>query len=278
MMFEGVFNLKFNLVKAYVDIGLDEADAGLIAGIYGLSPDEYAEAMEGFAQGNRANAAEVLGAWEARHGAFCPDTGTPWRIAYLGDSITSDRESHQHIVREIVKGCPNLTFRDFSVSGYKASDIFTHYYPDIADFAPDIAVIMIGTNDMRITDDEYEYHHGGIEEYSRNIDYIVAKLMKDGARAILCTLPPFDMGKMREALDGWHILYTEEARSLYDEAIVRAAGKHGAALVDMRDAYKGHDAADITIEDGLHLNGKGQALLAMNVFPKLAEILRIQKG
>ena len=272
-MFESLFNLKFNLVKAYADIGIPEDDDELGASIYGLATWEYKEALEGFAKNNRENAAEVLAAYEACFGAFRPDKETPYRIAWLGDSITSDRESHQCIIRELLKDCPNLTLWDFAVSGFKASDLFTHYYPDISDFAPDIAVLMIGTNDMRIMDDEYGYNHGGIEEFSRNIDYLTAKLAAAGTRVIVCTLPPFDMGKMRIALDGWHILYTEEGRRLYDDAIVSAAGRHGAVLVDMRAVYAEYDAADITIDDGLHLNGKGQTLLAMNIFPKLAKMI-----
>jgi len=273
-MFESAFNLKFNLVKAYTDIGLSDDDAEVNALVYGLTAGEYAETVSGFEQNVRAMAEETLAGYEGRFGAFSPDTAKPYKIAYLGDSITSDRESHQRIVRELLKDCANITFRDFAVSGFKASDIFTHYYPDIADFAPDIAVMMIGTNDMRITDDEYGYHHGGIEEFSRNIDYILAKLSSAGTRVIVCTLPPFDMGKMRAELEGWQILYTEEGRRRYDEAIAAAAGKHGAALVDMRGVYEDHDAADLTIDDGLHLNGKGQTLLAGRILPKLMELIR----
>jgi len=268
-MFEGEFNLKFNLVKAYIDIGLSDDNAELMAMIYGLSPEEYSAAVSGFEESNRKNAAEVL----AGHGAFYPDPDTPRKIAYLGDSITSDRESHQHIVREILKDLKNIVFKDFSVSGYKASDLFTHYYPDIADFSPDIAVMMIGTNDMRITDDEYGYNHCGIDEYARNIDYLIAKLTESGTRVIVCTLPPFSMAKIDAALEGWKVLYTGECRRLYDEAIVSSAKARGAVLVDMRDAYSGYDAADLTIDDGLHLNGKGQTLLAGQVFLRLAELI-----
>jgi len=273
MMFEGEFNLKFNLVKAYIDIGLSDDNAELMAMIYGLSPEEYSAAISGFEQSNRKNAAEVL----AAHGAFHPDPDTPCKIAYLGDSITSDRESHQHIVREILKDCKNIVFKDFSVSGYKASDLFTQYYPDIADFSADIAVIMIGTNDMRITDDEYRFNHGGLSEYSRNIDYLTAKLTASGTKVIICTLPPFDMSKLDIALEGWKVLYTEESRGQYDEAIVSAAKAHGAILVDMREIYKDNASEDLTIEDGLHLNGKGQTLLAGQIFQRIAELIEEKK-
>lgn len=268
-MFEGVFNLKFNLNKAYTDIGLADDDAVLNPLIYGLSPDEYAGALRGFEESVSRGAAEVLEAF----GAFEAGADIAKKIAYIGDSITSDRESHMRIVREILKRYEGIDIRDFSISGYKASDVFTAYYPLIADYAPDIAVIMIGTNDMRLTDDEYGYNHGGVGEYRRNINYLLDKLRGDGCKAVICTLPPFDMDKMRVALDGWRILFTKESRALYDDCIAEAAVRQGAVLVDMREIYEAYDAADITIEDGLHLNPKGQALLAKQIFPRLAALL-----
>jgi lysophospholipase L1-like esterase len=201
------------------------------------------------------------------------DRGVSRKIAYIGDSITSDRESHMNIVRTILKEYPGIDIKDFAISGYKASDVFTAYYPGIADYAPDIAVIMIGTNDMRITDDEYCYHHGGVSEYIRNINYILGKLHGAGCTPIICTLSPFDMVKMRIALDGWKILYKEESRVIYDNCIIEAAARNEAVLVDMRNIYADYDAADITIDDGLHLNVRGQILLATQIFPRLARLL-----
>jgi lysophospholipase L1-like esterase len=264
-----VSHLKFNLIKAYTDIGLSDDNAALNASIYGLTPEEYTEAERSFAENNRIGAESVINLC----GPFEADPGITKKIAYIGDSITSDRESHMNIVRTILKEYPGVDIRDLSISGYKASDVFTAYYPSIASYAPDIAVIMIGTNDMRITDDEYAYHHGGIDEYARNIDYILAKLYGAGCSAIICTLPPFDMEKTRVVLKGWPILYTEESRSIYDNCIIKAAERNDATLIDMRDIYGEHDAADITTDEGLHLNVKGQALLAQQIFPKLAALL-----
>lgn len=269
VVFEGAFNLKFNLNKAYTDINIKDDDAPLQAAIYGLSAQEYSNAVNGFEQNNHKNAQEVL----AAYGAFSPVRDKPFKIAYLGDSITSDRESHLNIVRDILKEYNNIDIRDFAISGYKASDIFTAFYPGIAEYAPDIAVMMIGTNDMRITDDEYGYHHGGIKEFDRNINYILEKLDKMGCKVILCTLPPFDMEKMNVALSGWKILYTQQGWEQYDECLVRAAEKQNAILVDMRGVYAAYDAAELTIKDGLHLNGKGQTLLAKEVFGRLAPLL-----
>ncbi len=268
-MFENAFNLKFNLNKAYTDIGICDDDAARQAAIYDIDPAEIDGIMAGFYEENKTNAAKVL----ESYGTFAPNTQKEYRIAYLGDSITSDRNSHQNIVKCILEKYNNINIKDFAISGYKSSDIFTAFYPGIANYKPNIAVMMIGTNDMRITDDEHCYYHTAPTEYERNLDYIVESLRDLGCKVVICTLPPFDMKKITQALDGWKILYTEDGRTLYDNIIIKTAAKYSATLVDMRHVYTEYTAAELTIEDGLHLNPQGQTLLAKHVFAALAPLL-----
>ncbi len=268
-MFENAFNLKFNLHKAYTDIGIEDDDAVRLGYIYDIPQDEIGGVMEGFRAENRKNADAVLACWPD----FKIDAGKQVKIAYIGDSITSDRISHQRIIQTVLSPYGNIEIKDFSISGWKVSDVYTAYYPGIGNFAPDIAVIMIGTNDMRITNDEFRYNHTSLGEYERDLDYVVRKLTGEGCRVIICTLPPFCMDKMTPALPDWKILYTEEDRESYDAVIIDIAEKYDCLLVDMREKYAAHDPADITIDDGLHLNGKGQTMLAAEVFGKLLPLL-----
>jgi lysophospholipase L1-like esterase len=177
------------------------------------------------------------------------------------------------IIENILKPFPNIIIGDFSVSGYKASDIVTAYSPYIADFHPDIAVILIGTNDMRVTDDEFRCSHNSFEEYKRDMDYITTKLRQSGCKVILCTLPPFELERIRSELAGWNILYTEEIRALYNEGIKETASRHGAVLLDMEAKYTAYTPSELTLSDGVHLNGLGQRLLASKVFGILAPLL-----
>lgn len=268
-MFENAFNLKFNLHKAYTDIGIKDDDAARLGHIYDIPQNEIGGVLEGFAAENKKNADAIL----AEVPKIDIDPEKKAKIAYIGDSITSDRISHQRIMQTILAPYKNIEIRDFSISGWKVSDVYTAYYPGIANFAPDIAVIMIGTNDMRITNDEFRYNHTSLGEYERDLSYVVKKLTGDGCRVIICTLPPFCMEKMTPALPDWKILYTQEDRESYDAVILNTAEKCDCILVDMRMQYASFEPAQITIEDGLHLNGAGQTMLAGEVFKKLLPLL-----
>ncbi len=269
-MFENAFNLSFNLHKAYTDIGIRDDDKVKMSCIYDIPMDEIDDVLEGFARQNRENAQAVMDVC----GSFDVDGEREFRIAYLGDSITSYRMSHQHIVRELLMPHSNVVFKDFSISGLKVSDLFTAYYPGINDFRPNIAVMMIGTNDMRITDDAYQYTHTPIEHFARDYAYLVEKLNATGCKVVAVTLPPYCMEKMTAALPGWEILYKDDVKAKYDAVIIEVAKKNGAILVDMREEYAKYDPADITIEDGLHLNPKGHRILSEKIFPEVARLLK----
>ncbi len=262
-------NLQFNLHKAYSDIGITDGDEARLATVYGAGQDELRNILRGFERENEANAAAVL----AGHGEFAPVTDRQVKIAYLGDSITSDRISHRCIIEKILAPYKNLIVRDLSVSGFKSYDVLVSLYPEIHEFMPDISVMMIGTNDMRMCDDEYRLNTVSPGEYERNLDYIIRKLHGFGSKLILCTLPPFQMEKMEAEMAERHNLYTVEALKIYDDIIIKIAEKHSAQLVDMRPVYAKENLDEIIMSDGLHLNGAGQTLLAKNVFSYLAKML-----
>ncbi|MEI6101585.1 MAG: SGNH/GDSL hydrolase family protein [Eubacteriales bacterium] len=268
-MFENEFNLKFNLHKAYVDIGLSDEDPIRLAQAYGIKPEEIEAILEGFALENKKNAQAVLEDY-----AQIKISSKEMKIAYIGDSITSDRISHQRIMQAALSPYKNIQIKDFSVSGWKVSDVLTAYYPGIGTFAPDIAVVMIGTNDMRITDDEFQYNHTSSTEFERDLVYVIKKLTGSGCRVILCTLPPFCMEKMTPALSDWKILYKQTDLDKYNGVIIETAKENKCTLVDMRGIYSRYNPSDITIDDGLHLNSAGQTLLTKEVFKALYSMLQ----
>ena len=269
-MFEGKFNLSFNLHKAYTDIGVKDDDRKKMACIYDLSDKELDDALKEFESFNSENAKSVL----EKYPDFKVDPQKEFRLAFLGDSITSYRMSYRCIFNEIFSAYDNVVMKDFSISGLKVSDLFTAFYPGINDFGPNIATIMIGTNDMRITNDEYGYEHTPLDHFARDYEYLIKKLNDMGCTAVAITLPPFCMEKMEVALDGWKILYKEDVMKRYDDVIADIAVRNNAPLVDMRDEYKKYDPYDITIEDGLHLNPKGHGILAGCIFEKLGPLFK----
>src|SRR5664279_14511 len=98
-MFENAFNLKFNLHKAYVDIGIGDDNLVRLAQSYDIPQQDIGGILEGFLAENKKNAASIL--------ADFPDiqmnTENKVKITYIGDSITSDRISHQRIMECILE-------------------------------------------------------------------------------------------------------------------------------------------------------------------------------
>ncbi len=269
VMFQNTFNLLFNLHKAYVDIGIKDDDAKRLCSVYEISKEEMELVLAQHETENAKNAQEVLKAVPL----LAIDKTKEQHIAYLGDSITSYRMSHQKIVSHILKEYETITIKDFAISGYKVSDVYTSFYPGIASFQPTIAVIMIGTNDMRFTNDPLGMNHTSIGEYRRDLEAVVKGLCAIGCKPVLITLPPYDMKKMDVALAGWNILYRQEDYEAYNAVIDDVAKNNNALLVDMRPIYANLNPDDITIEDGLHLNPKGQTILATEVMKKLVTLL-----
>ncbi len=265
-MFETAFNLKFNLHKAYIDIGVENSDVRLME-TYGFgSMEELQNALNSFKESTKNAAKEVVA-----NCAKQAETNKEVTITYIGDSITSERESHMHIIKAILAQNPNIKVCDTAISGYKSGDVLTAMPINIIPTKPNICVVMIGTNDVRRTNDGSGIMHTSQREYERNLAYILDQLKKAGSKVLICTLPPFSMAKIDVALADFKILYTEEDLCAYNKVIESLASKFKCTLIDMRDTYKAHKPEDITIEDGLHLNVFGQTLLATKVWDSLAD-------
>lgn len=104
-MFETAFNLKFNLHKAYIDIGVENSDVRLME-TYGFgSMEELQNALNSFKESTKNAAKEVVA-----NCAKQAETNKEVTITYIGDSITSERESHMHIIKAIWRKTPTLRY------------------------------------------------------------------------------------------------------------------------------------------------------------------------
>jgi lysophospholipase L1-like esterase len=195
------------------------------------------------------------------------------RVCFLGDSITSDRTSYFNILKAKFAHLPTLKFSDLSISGAKSSDLVTSFIPAFCKDSPQIVVLMIGTNDMRRTDDGENLLHTSLQEYRRNLSYLLKKFKDRGAEIIISTLPPFCQKRIQQNYPLWGILYRQEDRIAYNKTIREVAKEYNAILNEMSGTYNAYSAEDLLLIDGLHLNEVGQCLLAKNVFEILLKLL-----
>jgi lysophospholipase L1-like esterase len=270
-MLDFAFAFQFNIHKSHIPLGIEDHDYRRLQDVYGVGRRTILEEAAKIGAANARHAKELL------KDADVPEdirSAGETRISFLGDSITSDRQSYMNIIQCALSEYGGISVADYAVSGFKSGDLLTMLFPDVIAVRADIVSIMIGTNDMRRTDDAHRALHTGIEEYEKNVRYVVEKLTGSGSRVILTTIPPFCMDKINASLDGYNILYTEDDRSAFNSVIRRIARDCGACLNDMDETYSKHPTADLTLDDGLHLNELGQRLLAGKLFPEILRMIR----
>lgn len=262
------FNFKFNLHKSLIPIGIDDSDYVRLQTVYGVDEEWMQKTVSEFAQSN-AHYAQLLKE-EVDLSAF---GRAPLKIAFFGDSITSDRQSYLNILKLATKEYPDVTLVDMAISAHKSGDLFTAVYPKMVDEHADIAHIMIGTNDIRRIDDELCLYHTSPAEYEKNVDYVVSALVKDGSKVILTTIPPFSREKSSRAFAKGKALFLEEDRQIFNAILAKVAEKYGAYLNQMDSLYAQYTPEQLTLDDGIHLNATGQELLLRGVVNSILELM-----
>ncbi len=258
-------NIKFNMQKLILDVPGE--DALRLGRIFDAKEEEIRKLLDDFEDTIRRQAEEIRGSFDI------PQVHESRRIAFIGDSITSDRESFFNIIRKIYEGEERLTWIDAAISGDKSDDARMKLYERTMNHHPDIAHILIGTNDMRENLDEDGESCLSLPEYRRNLEYIVKRLRKEGISVILSTISPVlgeGVGK-RFPDDNW--VYQGSNIDAVNSIIEETAVKFGAKLNDMREVYGRYRAEEILFQDGLHLNAFGQRLLTEHVLTALGELL-----
>ena len=179
------FCFKFRLHKAYCHfIGITDSDDDRLRDVYGVDQETYDEVIRAESEHN-AKYAELL-----KTKVDLSKLGIkPLRIAFLGDSITSDRNSFLNIFKKAVED-KDIEIFDFSVAGAVSANMFSVVRPDYTDVHADIAHIMIGTNDIRSIDDENGYAICSATEFEKNVGFVVKELVEEGTKVIISTIPP----------------------------------------------------------------------------------------
>ena len=231
--YDALFNMvQFNIYKSLIPIGIQDTDYRRLALVHDVDEAILEQVISEIDANNSVYAKKLTNRFNLAKLAE-----KPVKLAFLGDSITSDRQSYLNIIRKAMDGQDNVTFLDFAISGQKSGDLFTIMYPNVISEHADIAHIMIGTNDMRRMDDDTLLYHTSPAEYEKNLDYIVRELVKDGTKVILTTISPVSQANAKKNYPNHRLLFTEEDRILFNDIVKRVAQKYGATVNDMDALY-----------------------------------------
>ena len=149
-----------------------------LSGIYGLPAQVLREEAERCAQLTEQAAAALLRGQPLRKELW----REPCTISILGDSISSYQASFWRMLKRALRGCP-VRFCDHSISGQTSGELFITMYPSIFQSHADLAHLMIGTNDCRRTVDAPHALHTGLEEFEKNVRFLLASLQSGGSRS-----------------------------------------------------------------------------------------------
>ncbi len=189
------------------------------------------------------------------------------KIVFFGDSITQagvDKGGYIDVLQNMIteKGAGDkFELNGAGVSGNKIYDLYLRIEKDVLDKKPDVVVIWVGVNDV--------WHKSSsgtgtdFDKFGRFYDAVVKKIQQGGAKVIVVT--PAAIGEKNDysnAQDGDLNGYSSWLRKYVKD--------NGLGLVDLRNIFHEYSLAHnpdnlskgILTSDGVHLNAKGNALVA----------------
>lgn len=245
--------VKFNMHKLILD--LPEQDADRIAMVFHADRNEVETLIESFQQSVRAEAERT------RAEMAVPEPKGKRSIVFLGDSITSDRESYLNTIRELYRHRPDITIIDAAISGDKSDDAVMRFYERTLQYEPDVACILLGTNDLRRNDDRYAGSCLSLGEIEKNLRYLISLLKSRNTKVILTTISPVINEQLRKRFPDSNWCYEPSEIDALNQLIHDLSIEYDITLNDMRVAYAQYSPKEILLNDGLHLNALGQRLL-----------------
>jgi lysophospholipase L1-like esterase len=196
------------------------------------------------------------------------------RVVFFGDSITQAGVQPGGYISQIKDSlaqknlAPSYDIIGAGIGGNKIYDLFLRLEPDVLDKKPDLVFVYEGVNDVW-----HKRTFGTGTDAPKFVQFyeaLIRKIMQSGARVVLCT--PACIGEKTDftnPLDGELNQYAQIIRDI--------AQQKGLPLVDLRKAFLEYNLANnpknlesgILTTDGVHLNEKGNQLLAKLMLPLL---------
>jgi len=198
------------------------------------------------------------------------------KIIFLGDSITEQGESFDDGFISLLR--QNLSQEEFElvgkgIGGHKVSNLLTRYKADVIDLNPDIVFIYIGINDVW---HKYDFGTGSdIDLYEKGLRTIISDIKSLGSKIVLCTptvigenTGDFVLGNQFKDVETMEKMNGD--LDTFSEVVRKLSNEYETELLDLRKIFMDYlaenninnDAAGILTTDGVHLNERGNKLIA----------------
>ncbi len=197
------------------------------------------------------------------------------KVVFFGDSITQagvEKGGYISQLKQLIKDqgfAAQFDLVGAGISGNKVPDLERRLDKDVLSKEPDQVFIYIGINDV------WHFSHdkqGGTskEQFKAGLARIIDKITRAGAEVVLCT--PSVIGEKKNNANS-----QDEMLDAYAQITRDVAKDKNLPICDLRKAFKAylqhHNPEDLSegvlTYDGVHLNEKGNALVAAEMLPYL---------
>jgi lysophospholipase L1-like esterase len=259
------FLIQFNLYKRS-GLNINPQDFKRIAKFYNI--DEFY--CKTLIKKHEEVVNNLVASIKKEHNVLIDNIGSTYNksIIFIGDSLTSDRESYLNMLRCMFQDYSNIRFIDSAISGDTTFDILKRLYDSVLNIDFDAAFILIGTNDAKIALEGTEHNLISLEEYKRNLKFIIKNIKNKGAKIFILTLPYVNAEKYRGYFKN-KMDYSTEKIDQYNHVIKDVAQELNIGLVDIHQKLSGLKTKDYLLEDGIHLNNLGQTIICQSVLQAL---------
>lgn len=196
------------------------------------------------------------------------------KVVFFGDSITQagvQKGGYIDVLQNMIAAngaADKFELNGAGIGGNKIYDLYLRMDKDVLEKKPDVVVIWVGVNDV--------WHKSSFgtgtdfDKFGGFYDAVVKKIQATGAKVIVVT--PAAIGEKNDysnAQDG--------DLNAYSSWIRKYAKNNGLGLVDLRTVFHEYSLANnpdnnakgILTTDGVHLNEKGNALVAEQMWKAL---------
>ena len=197
----------------------------------------------------------------------------PKRVIFFGDSITEHGATEGGYIKQLSemldkKGLSSqFELIGAGISGNQIYDLYLRLQKDVISKEPDLVLIYIGINDV------WQKAEGaGTDEsqFKRFYESLITKIQASGAEVILCT--PTVIGERKGGVN-----QLDDSLDHYADIVRELSKDYNTRLVDLRSVFVQYTLKNnpknlemgILTNDGVHLNKKGNQLVANSILDLL---------
>jgi lysophospholipase L1-like esterase len=199
------------------------------------------------------------------------------RIAFLGDSITQHGEGEGGYVWLIEQALArqqrdkNIRLIKAGVRGNKIADLQKRLDEDVLSQKPTVVFVYIGINDV------WHWDNGNgttKEDFYRGLSDVIHRIQHSGSIAVLAT--PSVIGEKTHGGNKHDLeldAYAQISRKVARENKVVLCDLRKAFVVFLNERNTANEETGVLTEDGVHLNDRGNVLVANHAAASIAKAL-----